>query len=87
MEENYSDTEHISTLLLNFKIHFTVAGKKNEKFTNRVASLRTLLLILLTFGSGLGKSIKIFPLHHPSTSFYIAVFCFFTWNNSSNELL
>lgn len=52
MEENFSDTEQISKL--SFKLsHSIVATKRQEKFQRRVITLRSLILILLAFGTAL----------------------------------
>ena len=55
MEENISDTEFISNYLC--LIYPSVAAKRQEKFQQRVVTLRTLILILLAFGTGLCKSL------------------------------
>jgi hypothetical protein len=55
MEEHYSDTEHISNTYITHLNHpLIVHSKKDRKFSKNINVLRTLILILLAFGSGLG---------------------------------
>jgi hypothetical protein len=58
MEENFSDTEHISILLISINFHI-VHGKRSDKFTSRIIALRTMILVIMAFGAGLSKYLRL----------------------------
>ena len=73
MEENFSDTEHISKhhiiILEEAGYSSIVAGKKHDKFQQTVRKLRVLIFVLMLSGLGISKE-SLFWFHQESSYFW-----------------